>query len=168
MIEIADPDPRWPGMAEAEAVRWRDALGPALAGIHHIGSTSVPGLAAKPIIDLLPVLRGTAELDGIADSVRALGYDWLGEFGLPRRRYARRDDPQTGRRLIQAHCYSAGDPEITRHLAFRDHLRRTPALAAEYAGIKRDCAARFPEDGTAYGACKSDWIDRIEAEALTG
>lgn len=167
MSILADPDPRWPGLAQTEAARWRSALGPALADIHHIGSTSVPGLAAKPVIDLLPVLRAPADLDEISDAVQALGYEWLGAFGLPGRRYARRDDPRSGRRLVPAHCYAGGDPEIRRHLAFRDHLRRHRTLVSQYAKIKRACIAQFPNDGAAYGRCKSGWIDRIEAEALT-
>lgn len=146
--------------------RWTSTLGDNLLSIHHIGSTSVPDLAAKPVNDLLPVLVNQKALDHIEPAVRGLGYDWLGPYGLPRRRYCRRDDPESGRRLVQAHCYAAGDPEIIRHLAFRDALRADPALASAYAAEKHRCAALHPESLSDYGACKAAWIDRAEAEAL--
>lgn len=166
MSLISAPDPAWPAQAQAEAERWRVTGMQGLVTIHHIGSTSVPGLPARPVIDLLPVFRDINAGDAARTHVEELGYEWLGEFGLPGRRYARRDDPRTGKRLVQAHCYTVGSPEITRHLAFRDALRDNAALRAAYTSVKAKCAAHHPGDSDGYGDCKSDWIDKIERTAL--
>jgi len=164
--QLVAPDPEWPAQANAEADRWRAAGLQGLVTIHHIGSTSVPGLPAKPVIDLLPVFESLDALDANRSAIGALGFLWLGEFGLPGRRYMRRDDPQTGKRLIQAHCYARGTREITRHLAFRDSLRANAPLRAAYSSVKAACAARHPGDPQAYGNCKAGWIDKAERKAL--
>ena len=166
MSLLVAPDPEWPVQANAEADRWRTAGLQGLVTIHHIGSTSVPGLPAKPIIDLLPVFESLEELDTNRAKLETLGFEWMGEFGLPGRRYLRRDDPQTGKRLIQAHCYARGTSEITRHLAFRDALRTNAPLRAAYSSVKAACAARHPGDPHAYGDCKADWIEKAERDAL--
>ncbi len=139
---------------------------PGLRCMYHVGSTSVSRLSAKPIIDLLPVFASASEQQAAQPMVEALGYEWLGEFGLKGRSYARRDDPETGVRLVQAHGYAEGHPDILRHLAFRDALRENAALRAAYTSIKAACAARHPEGGAAYGDCKSEWIKKTEARAL--
>jgi GrpB-like predicted nucleotidyltransferase (UPF0157 family) len=146
--------------------RWNEAFAPDMVAIHHIGSTSVPGLAAKPILDLLPVFKDEHALDAAATGVQAMGYEWLGPFGLPGRRYCRRDDPKSGRRLVQAHAYAQGSPEVRRHLAFRDWLRSGSDNARAYEAEKRRCAQAFPDGGPAYQDCKSAWIDAAEAKAL--
>ena len=95
-----------------------------------------------------------------------VGYVWLGEFGLPGRRYCRLDHPETGKRAVQAHAYVQGSPEITRHLVFRDALRGNASLRAGYASVKGKCAALHPGDARGYGDCKADWIQKVEARAL--
>lgn len=166
MSLIVAPDPSWPAQAQAESNRWRDCGMAGLVQIHHIGSTAVPGLPAKPILDLLPVFESTAAMDAARSFVEGLGFEWLGEFGLPGRRYCRRDDPESGKRLVQAHCYVQGSPEITRHLAFRDALRGNAPLRAGYAAVKGKCAALHPGDVQGYGDCKSEWVQKVEAQAL--
>ncbi|GAB5437045.1 GrpB family protein [Falsiruegeria mediterranea] len=166
MSLIVAPDPNWPVQAQAEADRWRALELPGLVTIHHIGSTSVPGLPAKPIIDLLPVFETTDACDAVQTRIESIGYEWLGEFGLPGRRYVRLIDPDTGKRLFHAHCYAQGSAEITRHLALRDVLRDNAPLRAAYTSVKARCAALHPGDHQAYGACKADWIDKAETKAL--
>jgi GrpB-like predicted nucleotidyltransferase (UPF0157 family) len=165
-VELVEHDPRWAATAVAEGRRLMAALGSALVGVHHIGSTSVPGLAAKPIVDLLGVAASLEALDARRSRIEALGYQWRGEFGLPGRRYCTWDAPLSGRRSIQLHCYREGSAEIERHLAFRDALRADPGLAAAYATEKHRCRALHPASSQAYGLCKSGWIARAEAEAL--
>ena len=165
MSLLVAPDPDWPGRASDEIARWLSAV-QGLQTVHHIGSTSIPGMPAKPIIDLLPVFEDTIAQQAAQSAVEAMGYEWLCAYGLEGRAYARLDDPQTGVRQVQAHCYPHGHADIARHLAFRDALRENAALRTGYASVKGACAARHPEGGTAYGACKSDWIDKTEARAL--
>lgn len=166
MSLIVAPDPDWPVQAQAEADRWRSLALEGLVTIHHIGSTSVAGLPAKPIIDLLPVFETVEACESGQARIETLGYEWMGEFGLPGRRYVLRNDPDTGKRLFQAHCYAIGSSEIDRHLAFRDALRVNAALRAAYSSVKACCAALHPGDHQAYGACKAGWIDKAETKAL--
>ena len=152
-------------MAAAESARWQAACG-GLRAVYHIGSTSVPGLPAKPVIDLLPEFETLQAMEAAQGAVQAMGYEWMGEFGLSGRRYARKFDPDTGARLFHCHAYAAGDPGIQRHLAFRDALRENAALRAAYTSVKASCAARYPDGGAEYQDCKSDWIAKAEARAL--
>ncbi|MEO9824929.1 MAG: GrpB family protein [Paracoccaceae bacterium] len=165
MSLLVAPDPAWPKRAVTEIERWLEAVD-GLTTVHHIGSTSILGMPAKPIIDLLPVFENEPAQHAAQTAVEAMGYEWLGAYGLEGRSYARMDDADTGVRQVQAHCYALGHADIARHLAFRDALRDNAALRAGYASIKGACAARHPEGGAAYGACKSDWIDKAEARAL--
>lgn len=165
MTLIAAPDPAWPGQAAEEIERWNETVR-GLIQVHHIGSTAVPGMPAKPILDLMPVFVDAAARDAAKEVVEAMGYECLGEYGLPGRAYARLDEAETGLRRVQAHGYLDGHHDIRRHLAFRDALRENAALRAGYASVKGACAARHPEGGAAYGNCKSSWIEQVEARAL--
>lgn len=161
-VNIASHDETWAEAGNAAALEFAAATG---AELHHIGSTSVPGLAAKPTLDLLPLFSDLASMEAGQSAIRALVYDWLGPFGLPRRRYCRRMS-RVGQLRVNAHCYVVGDIEAVRHIAYRDHLRIHPDRAAAYEIVKRTCAAQHALDGAAYGQCKSAWIDTEEAVAL--
>src|SRR5690606_24226270 len=125
-------DPAWALLAGAERVALFDVLGDILLDVHHIGSTAIPGIHAKPIVDLMPVVRNLAALDARCDAIERLGYRWWGELGLPGRRYCSKNDPVTGKRVVQLHSYAEGSSDIARHLAFRDFLLRDPEVAAGY------------------------------------
>ncbi|HEX4612641.1 MAG TPA: GrpB family protein [Urbifossiella sp.] len=154
----------WPAAFAAEAGRLRALLGAELAAVFHIGSTSVPGLAAKPVIDLLPLVRTLATVDDRTPALRGAGYrDW-GEYGLPGRRYFTRD--RDGTRTHNVHVYRAGDPAVDRHLAFCAFLRYHEPARREYEALKRAVYARHPADIVAYNAGKDAWIKRVEAVAL--
>ena len=164
-VVLADYSPAWPQIAAAHADRLR-ALGPPLVAVHHIGSTSVPGLTAKPIIDLMPLVTDLAELDQQRARLEALGYEWHGELGIPGRRYCTLSDA-TGARIVQLHCFQAGSPHAARHLAFRDYLRAHPEAARAYETEKRRARDLHPNDSHAYSDEKSPWIQTTEATALT-
>ena len=152
-------------MAKAETAKLLDATEGIIA-VHHIGSTSVPGLPAKPIIDLMPEFETDDARLGARSAFEDLGYEWVGECALNGRSYARKMNPTTGKRMFHAHSYTIGHPDIGRHLAFRDALRGNASLRAAYTSVKASCAARFPHGGENYQACKSAWIDKAEQRAL--
>jgi GrpB-like predicted nucleotidyltransferase (UPF0157 family) len=162
-VELAPHDPDWELKAASESARLAAAIGQTLDRIEHIGSTSILGIAAKPIIDLMPVVHSFADLDARRPWIEALGYVWRGEFGFAGRRYCIRE--ADGRRLFHVHCYEAGHPEIPRALNFRDYLRAHPTEARAYEMEKRKAASAHPEDSLAYNAAKSDWIAGCIARA---
>ena len=164
-VELCEHDLKWEEEARRESARLSSAI-EAIVTIHHIGSTAIPGIRAKPIIDLLPVVRSHVELERSRAAIEALGYAWWGEFGLVGRRYCTLDDPMTGRRKVQLHCYEDAASPILRHVAFRDYLRAYPELARAYETEKLRCRELHARDSHAYTDCKDAWIRRVEAEAL--
>jgi GrpB-like predicted nucleotidyltransferase (UPF0157 family) len=126
-VRVVPYGPRWTDEFEREAQRLRAVFGEDLVEVHHVGSTAVPGLAAKPIIDILPVVRDINLVDALNGALAGLGYTARGEFGLPGRRYFTRDE--NGVRTHNVHVYGSGDPEIERHLAFRDYMAAHPEEA---------------------------------------
>lgn len=165
-VELLEHDPTWRDSAAAEVRKLLAAVEPCLLAVHHVGSTAVPGIHAKPILDLIPVAMRLSDLDAYRAEFEALGYEWWGEYGLPGRRYCTRSDATTGARLSQLHCYQEGSSEIVRHLAFRDYLREYPDVAAEYDREKIRCRSDHPDNSHDYGDCKEAWIRKTEASAM--
>lgn len=164
-IAVVPYDSRWPREFEAAAGEVVAALGPNLLAIHHIGSTSIPGVHAKPVIDMLAVVADLHAVDQRTADMRGLGYEAMGEFGIKGRRYFRRDD-STGRRTHQIHAFAEGSPHVRRHVAFRDFMRAHPNLAEKYGELKRRLAAAHPYDIDAYMDGKDGFIKEMEARAL--
>lgn len=165
-VVLSPHDPRWSAMARDAGAAFAEAVGSNVVFIHHIGSTAIPGISAKPILDLIPVVRSLSELDRRRGNVEAMGYEWWDEFGLPGRRYCTKNDPRTGRRVIHLHCFEVSSNEIDRHLAFRDYLRERPDIARAYEEEKVRCRNLHPDDSHTYSDCKNEWIKTVEAEAL--
>jgi GrpB-like predicted nucleotidyltransferase (UPF0157 family) len=165
-VELHPHDPAWANRAIHEASRLASALGVNLISIEHVGSTAIPGILAKPTIDLLPIVRSLPDLDRRADAVQWLGYQWRGEFGIPGRRYCTFTDPVTGQRLFNVHIFEQGSSEIGRLLAFRDYLCAHPDQARGYESEKQRAAAKHPTDTLAYNDAKSAWIKECEKRAL--
>ena len=132
MIEIVDHDPAWPGLFEGAAARLRAAAPSLIVAVEHIGSTAVPGLAAKPIIDLMPAVAPGRldDLDRCVAPVVALGYEYIADYEdeLPYRRFFRLRRPDERHNV---HLVELGGEFWARHLAFRDILRRRPDVAVE-------------------------------------
>lgn len=163
-ILLVPYNPQWPRLAAEHADRLQ-VLGTILTRVHHIGSTAVPGLLAKPIIDLLPVVTDAIELDRKRGSIEALGYDWKGEFGIPGRRYCRLSNDE-GVRIVHVHFFAVGSPEIARNIAFRDYLRAHPQAARAYEQEKLRARSLHSDDYRAYSDEKAAWIRKTEAKAL--
>lgn len=164
-IEVVPYRDHWPADYSREAERILPAFGGCLIELHHIGSTSVPGLSAKPIIDMLAIVSDVPLLDKQAAHFEALGYEVKGEFGLPGRRYFRRDD-SSGVRTHHLHAFAPqSSTEIDRHLGFRDYLRAHPDIAQAYGKLKQQLAERCQGDMTCYSEGKTDFIREIEQRA---
>ena len=165
-VELVAHRAEWAQMAAAESARLKATLGDNLIAVHHVGSTAIPNIMAKPIVDLMPYVRDLAALDAQADAVRGLGYKWHGEFGLEGRRFCTWADPKTGHRIYQLHFFRPDNINAIRMLAFRDYLRSHPFVAKAYEMEKLRAAAAQPDDTTAYNAEKNDWIKRVEQDAM--
>src|ERR1700743_2883142 len=131
-VQLVPHRAEWADMAKAEGARLKAALGDHIETVRHVGSTAIPAIMAKAIVDLMPVVHSIAKLDEQEDTVRALGYKWHGEFGLDGRRFCTFTDPQTGKRIYQLHFFTADNPNGTRMVTFRDYLRAHPFVAKAY------------------------------------
>ncbi len=156
-VVIVPYSDEWPATFETLKARVEDALGAPLRRIEHVGSTSVPGLPAKPIIDIDVVIGRDDQLDEVIEGLAAIGYAFEGDKGV-NGRYAFKppsDSPEH-------HLYvcAEGSPELRRHILFRDYLRRHPEAAAAYGRLKHRLASRNPLDRVWYSDAKSDWIER--------
>lgn len=159
---IVPHDPAWADAFASEAAALCAELGPGLTVLHHIGSTAVPGLCAKPIIDMLGVVPGFegSGFQGFGpDRLARLGYEGLGPYGIKGRRYFRKSTA-AGVRTHHLHLYEPASRQIRRHLIFRDFLRANPARADAYAIWKAELAGR--ED---YQQAKVPFVTLLEAEA---
>jgi GrpB-like predicted nucleotidyltransferase (UPF0157 family) len=163
-IILAPHDRAWAEAFAREAAAIATALSVPGIELHHIGSTSIPGIVAKPVIDMLGVVPSIDAIDEHAGKLVVLGYEALGEFGIKGRRYFRKNSPD-GMRTHQLHTFAAGSPEIDRHLRFRDYLRAFPTDATAYATLKLELAARCGADMRAYNEGKTDFIRDIEDRA---
>ena len=157
-------NPEWQREFQREAERIVAVLGNNAVAVHHVGSTAIPAIYAKPIIDLLLVVQDLSALDEKQTMMEALGYAALGEFSIPERRYFRRDN-KIGDRTHQVHAFENGSPQIQRHLAFRDYVINNPTVAQEYSQLKRELAGKYPNDSEAYMDGKDEFIREIDWRA---
>jgi GrpB-like predicted nucleotidyltransferase (UPF0157 family) len=163
-VEVVPHDPRWRDAFEAEAKHLAAALGENVVAIHHIGSTGIPGIYAKPIVDLLVEVRDLADVDGRSPAMESLGYVVMGEYGIPGRRYFRKNNRE-GNRTHHVHAFRAGSEEVVRHLAFRDYMIAHPADAQRYSELKRQLAEEHPHSMDAYMDGKDGFIKEMERRA---
>ena len=156
-------DPKWPALFQFFRGRIANALGDAAAAIEHVGSTSVPGLPAKPIIDIDVLLKSESMLPWAIDRLLTLGYLHRGNLGVPDREAFRApvNDPAH-------HLYLCppGSSEFQRHLAFRDYLRAHPEDAKAYGELKMALAERFRKDRAAYQDAKAEFVAGISSRAM--
>lgn len=152
----------WLHQFQQEAQTLHNLFGSLVVDIHHIGSTAVPGLAAKPVIDLLPVVTHIEQVDAFNARMEALGYEPRGENGLLGRRYFQKGGDN---RPHHVHVFEVGNPEIERHLVFRDYLREHPEEALRYGEWKLQLARMYPTDVASYIEGKHDLVQQLEQQA---
>lgn len=160
-VVVVDYNPLWPGQFETLASRLAHVLGGLAVTIEHVGSTAVPGLAAKPIIDIDILLRSPGDLPSAIAALASIGYQHQGDLGIPSREAFRAPAGD-----LRHHLYVCPkDTEYQRHMAFRNYLRAHPSEADAYAARKRELAAKFRDDREAYNNAKREFVEGILLKA---
>ena len=161
-VEVVPHNPEWHDVYQLESQRIINALDDNVVAVHHIGSTAIAGIYAKPIIDILVEVKDLSLLD--SHSATQLGYEAMGEFGIRERQFFVKYDLD-GVRTHHIHIYKAGSPQVARHIAFRDYMRFHPESAQEYSSLKRELAAKYPQNIDKYMDGKDGFIKLIDRTA---
>jgi GrpB-like predicted nucleotidyltransferase (UPF0157 family) len=162
-VEVVPYNPEWKQQAHDEARRIAAALGANAAAVHHIGSTSVPGLPAKPTLDFLVEVHDILVVDQCNPAMLELGYQPKMENGIPGRRYFQRKCGEV--HTHHMHTFQRGHPQIERMIAFRDYLIAHPAEAQAYSQLKEQLASIFTCDALSYTNGKTQFIQEIDRKA---
>jgi len=164
-VTVFEYDKEWPKLFEQEQNLLLEALGKTAVCIEHIGSTSVPGLAARPVIDIMVGLRNFAEADSLVPKAVDLGYIYIREYEdvIPDRRFFRK--MQNRKDTHHIHMVETSGEFWERHLLFRDYLRENPKIAAEYALLKKKLARHQWKDTNDYAEAKTQFIKGVEKQA---
>lgn len=160
-MRVVPYDPRWPEQFAAIRNELADIFGPLATAIHHIGSTSVPGMSAKPIIDVLIVVSDIGAVDKLNGSMQAAGYIPRGENGIPGRRYFVMLAADCENHLRHIHCYEPDNPHVETELLFRDTLRSDRDAFRQYERVKMEAAETFRFSPGEYEAYKSACVEGI-------
>src|SRR5574341_1081979 len=167
MIAVVKYNPRWLRLFEEERALLLATADDVLTAVEHIGSTAVPRLAAKPIIDVMAGIRRLNDAVGCVHALEGIGYEYVPQYEvyIPERRYFRK--PRTGRgpRTHHLHVVEMTSEFWRRHLLFRDYLRAHPEVAREYEDLKRRLAVEYGEDGWGYTEAKTVFINGVVAHA---
>ena len=160
-VQLSVYDSAWPRVFAEEKERLQVSLAGSVLDIQHIGSTSVPGMPAKPILDIGIAVKNFELVAECVPTIEQLGYTHKGENGIPRRHYFVKGAPRTH----HVHMFELENDEWTNHLLFRDYLIENPDAALEYARLKQELARRFETNREAYQAGKSDFINAVLQKA---
>jgi len=163
IIEVVDYDKNWKTSYSSEAQFLKKIFHSILVSIHHIGSTSIPGMAAKPTIDILISVYQIEKVDYLNGKMKEYGYQAEGEFGIRGRRYFWK---YPGKHKFHIHVFERSDKNIVRHLAFKAYLIHNRKVANIYSQLKKSLAVQYPNSIQKYMKGKSDLIKEIEREAL--
>lgn len=160
-IKVVPYNPAWPQLFAEEAERIKQALGPNCVAIHHIGSTAVPGLPAKPVIDMVPVVLDITDVDHATPNMQLLGYEAKGEFGMLFRRFFVKN---LGSQSYHVHVFEKDNSEVERHVKFRDWMRTHKDDLTAYASLKQELALKYANDRKAYSFGKEAFIVGIDSK----
>lgn len=162
-LELVPYHDEWPCLFEREKRRLQEVVGQHVLEVQHIGSTAIPGMIAKPILDIGVAVADFEEARVCAEPIEALGYTYRGEHGIPQRHYFVKGDPRTH----HIHMVEIHHPGWESSRLFRDYLIEHPEAAEEYASLKRRLAEVHANDRHAYGEGKGPFIERIVQMART-
>jgi GrpB-like predicted nucleotidyltransferase (UPF0157 family) len=157
VVKLAPYTAEWKRLFEEEKARLQAAIGPYVLEIQHVGSTSIPGMMAKPILDIGVAVTSFEEARVCIQPIEQLGYEYRGEHGIPRRHFFVKGDPRTH----HLHMNEIDGREWENQVLFRDYLIQHPGLAREYAALKVELAQRYPTDREAYLSGKEPFIERV-------
>ncbi|MGB8698792.1 MAG: GrpB family protein [Thermosynechococcaceae cyanobacterium] len=163
-VEVVPHNPHWLSAFENESKQVAVALGDGIVAIHHIGSTAISMIHAKPIIDMLVEVREIAKVDERNSAMQALGYEVMGEFGIPGRRFFRKDN-EAGIRTHHIHAFEGNSAQVERHLTFRNYMRVHAEDAQKYSELKQELAKRYPNDIEGYMDGKDEFIKEMDKKA---
>jgi GrpB-like predicted nucleotidyltransferase (UPF0157 family) len=161
-IVLVEYDSDWPGIFEVLRARLVAAVGDLVVTVEHVGSTAVPGLVAKPIIDLDLVIPSSDDIPEAIARLAALGYAHRGDLGIAGREAF---SPPSGSPKHHLYACPTDSEELRRHLLFRDALRSDPRTAADYEAVKKAAALRFRDDRVAYNEAKSRFVEEVLSRA---
>jgi GrpB-like predicted nucleotidyltransferase (UPF0157 family) len=164
-VEVVPHNSNWHSLFEIESKKIIIALGENVIAIHHIGSTSICTIYAKPIIDILIEVSSIAKVDERNPMMQTLGYQCMGEFGIKDRRFFRKDNA-AGIRTHHIHTFEVNSAQILRHISFRDYLNAHPKDALKYSILKQSLAKQYPFDIEQYMDGKAGLIQDIDCQAV--
>ena len=165
IVRLSAYDPEWPRLFEEERQRLQEALGDQVLDIQHVGSTSIPGCTAKPILDIAMAVESFEAAFACVPLIERLGYEFMGELGIPRRHYFVKRDPRSTHHI---HMLERTSQEYEAQLLFRDYLRSHPEAVEQYVALKEGLRQRYPNDREAYTDGKTEFIKNILSMAKNG
>ncbi len=161
-LGVVSYNPNWKDMYKEESEKIKNVLSNIIIDIHHIGSTAIPGIKAKPVIDILVEAKDIEGVDQYNHKMKEFGYEAMGEYGIPKRRFFRRGG---NKRTHHVHIFQVGNEEIERHINFKEYLISHPDKAREYSKLKEKLANKYSYDVENYIDGKSDFIKEIDRKA---
>ena len=166
-VKVVDYDQNWPLLFEGEKARILSVIAKKVVAVEHIGSTAVPDLGAKPIIDIMVGICHLSDAQDCIEPLEAIGYEYAPEYenSIPERRYFRKGPSNVPNKHYHLHMVEYSGDFWRRHLLFRDYLRAHPHVAKEYYRLKKELAAKYRSDREAYTEAKTLFIESIVAKA---
>jgi GrpB-like predicted nucleotidyltransferase (UPF0157 family) len=161
-VDVSSHKKEWLLMFQLESETLKDIFGDLIINIHHIGSTAIPYIKAKPVIDIMIEVINICEVDKFNDQMEQLDYISYGENGIPNRRFFSKGGDN---RTHHVHIFEQGNSEISRHIAFRDYMIAHPEEAQKYSQLKQSLADKYPTNIEMYIEGKSDYIKSIDKKA---
>ena len=158
-VEVFSYNSNWKGMYKEESEKIKNILSDIIIDIHHIGSTAIPGIKAKPLIDMLVEVKDIEAVDQYNNKMEEFGYEVMGEYGIPKRRFFRKGGDK---RTHHIHIFQVGNEEIERHIKFKEYLIAHPDKAREYSRLKEELANKYTYDVDNYTNRKSNFIQEID------